>query len=92
MLERIDQLVFHFTIECANCRNVMKVSHVVISEKEGDLYCSLCGKDVKVPNHENLVAASKTLNEYIGDSLNAKYINLVLNEKYMAADDVPPAH
>lgn len=92
MLERIDQLVFYFTIECANCHNVMKVSHVVVEEKAGDIFCSLCGKDVKVPNHETLVTSAKSLNEYIGDSLNAKYINIVLNEKYQAADDVPPAH
>jgi hypothetical protein len=92
MLERIDQLVFYFTVECANCHNVMKVSHVVVEEKSGELFCSLCGKDVKVPGHEILVSASKSLNEYIGDSLNAKYINLVLNEKYNAPDDVPPAH
>lgn len=92
MLERIDQLVFYFTIECANCHNVIKVSHVVISEKEGKLYCCLCGKEVKVPDYENLVSAAQTLNDYLSDSLNAKYVNLVLNEKYKIADDMPSAH
>ena len=33
MLDRIDKLVFYFTIECANCRNVMKVSHTSVEEK-----------------------------------------------------------
>jgi ribosomal protein S27E len=92
MLERIDKLVFYFTIECANCRNVMKVSHVVVEEKAGEIYCSLCGKDVKVPNHEELVTSAKTLNSYLGDSLNSKYVNLVMNEKYEKPDSAPPAH
>ncbi|MFZ5949731.1 MAG: hypothetical protein ACOYXC_03435 [Candidatus Rifleibacteriota bacterium] len=92
MLERIDQLVFYFTIECANCRNVIKTSHVVVQEKAGLLFCSLCGKDVKVPGHENLVASGKFLNEYLGDSLNAKFINLVMNEKFERPSDTPPAH
>ncbi|GAB4274415.1 MAG: hypothetical protein Kow0029_14750 [Candidatus Rifleibacteriota bacterium] len=92
MLERIDKLVFHYTIECANCHNCMKVSHVVIEEKAGEIFCSLCGKDVRVPNHEVLVSASKALNDYISDSLNAKYINLVLNEQYQPSEDDIPAH
>ncbi len=92
MLERIDKLVFYFTVECANCRNVMKVSHVVVDEKAGEIYCSLCGKDVKVPNHEELVSSAKTLNAYLGDSLNSKYVNLVMNEKYEKPDSAPPAH
>ena len=92
MLERIDKLVFYFTIDCANCRNVMKVSHVVVEEKAGEIYCSLCGKDVKVPNHEELVTSAKTLNSYLGDSLNSKYVNLVMNEKYEKPDSAPPAH
>lgn len=92
MLDRIDKLVFYFTIECANCHNIMKVSHVVVDEKGGDIFCSLCGKDVKVPDHEKLVTSTKALNEYLGDSLNAKYVKLVLNEAYECPSDVPPAH
>ncbi|MDN5278609.1 MAG: hypothetical protein PWR01_2574 [Clostridiales bacterium] len=92
MLDRLDKLVFYFTIECANCHNKMKVSHVVIDEKSGELFCSLCGKDVKVPNYQTLVTAAKDLNGYIGDSLNAKYIDLVLNEHYEEPSDTPPAH
>jgi predicted Zn finger-like uncharacterized protein len=92
MLERIDKLVFYFTIECPNCHNEMKVSHEVIGSRKGELFCSLCGKDVKVPNYEKLVEASKVLNNYIGDSLNAKYINLVLNEQYDSPDGIPSAH
>ncbi len=92
MLDRIDKLVFYFTIECANCRNVMKVSHTSVEEKAGEMFCSLCGKDVKVPNYMDLVTSAKTLNAYLGDSLNAKYINLKMNEKYERPSDTPPAH
>jgi uncharacterized Zn finger protein len=92
MLERIDLLVFYFSIECANCKNIMKVSHETIKDKNGELFCSLCGRDVKVPGYEKLVGAAETLNDYIGDSQNAKYINLVLNEQYASDDDVPLAH
>ena len=92
MLERIDKLVFYITVECANCHNIMKVSHTAVEEKKGDISCSLCGKDVRVPNYTDLVTASKTLNAYLGDSLNAKYINLVMNERYERADGTPPAH
>ena len=92
MLERIDQLVFYFEIECANCRNRMKVSHTVIEERDGLLFCSLCGKDVKVPNHEKLVESSKVLNDYISDSMNAKYIDLVLNDNYIEPETAPAAH
>lgn len=92
MLERIDKLVFYFTVECANCRNVMKVSHTAVEEKAGTICCTLCGKDVKVPNFMDLVTSAKTLNEYLGDSLNAKYINLHMNEKYEKVSDTPPAH
>jgi transcription elongation factor Elf1 len=92
MLERIDKLVFYFTIECANCKNTMKVSHTSVEERNGDMFCSLCGKTVKVPNHQDLVSSAKTLNAYLGDTLNAKYINLVMNEQYEKADGTPPAH
>lgn len=92
MLQRIDKLVFYFTIECANCHDIMKVSHVVISEKAGTLFCSLCGKDVTVPNHETLATAAKTLDEYLGDSFNAQYVKLVLNKAFESPSDAPPAH
>lgn len=91
MLDRIDQLVFYFTVECANCRDVMKVSHETIRMRSGELFCSLCGKDVKVPDYEKLASAASSLNEYVSDSLNAKYIKLVLNEKYVPSDDMPAA-
>ncbi|MDD2999876.1 MAG: hypothetical protein PHV05_12500 [Candidatus Riflebacteria bacterium] len=92
MLDRIDKLVFYFTIECANCKNVIKTSHVVVDEKEGVIFCSLCGKDVKVPDYQTLVTSAKSLNNYIGDAFNSQYINLVLNEKFAVADSAPPAH
>lgn len=92
MLDRIDKLVFYFTIECANCKNIIKTSHVVIENKAGALFCSLCGKDVKIPDYEKLANSAKALNEFIGDSNNAKYINLVLNESFEKADSTPAAH
>lgn len=92
MLDRIDKLVFYFTIECANCRNIIKTSHVVIENKAGAIFCTLCGKDVKIPDYQNLVTAAKSLNEYVGDSYNAKYLNLVLNDKFEKADSTPAAH
>ncbi|MBU1107532.1 MAG: hypothetical protein KKB51_12755 [Candidatus Riflebacteria bacterium] len=91
MLDRIDRLVFYFTVECANCKDIMKVSHETIKMRSGELFCSLCGKDVKVPNFEKLAQLSGDLNDYVSDSYNAKYIKLVLNEKYVPADDTPAA-
>lgn len=92
MIEEISKLVFYFELDCPNCHNKMKVSHAVIEEKSGELFCALCGKDLKVPSHESLVSAAKFLNDYVGDSVNAKYINLVLNERFALGDDTPPAH
>jgi len=91
MLDRIDRLVFYFTVECANCRDVMKVSHETILMKSGELFCSLCGKDVKVPDYEKLARAAASLNEYVSDSFNSKYVKLVLNERYVPPDDMPAA-
>ena len=91
MLDRIDRLVFYFEIECANCKDVTKVSHETIMMRSGELFCSLCGKDVKVPDYEKLVRAAASLNEYVSDSFNAKYIKLTLNDRYVAPDDVPAA-
>lgn len=92
MIEQIKDLVFYFSIECANCRTEMKVSHVVVDEKKGELFCSLCGKVIMVPDHDKLVAASKGLNDYILEGTNAKYIKLVLNDKFIVEDSAPPAH
>lgn len=91
MLERIDKLVFYFQVECALCKNVIKVSHVVIEEQNGMLICSLCGRNIKVPDAETLVKASKALNEYLGDSINSKFVKLVLNEKFKIQDELPLA-
>lgn len=91
MLDRIDRLVFYFAIECANCRDVMKVSHETIMMRSGELFCPLCGKDVKVPDFENLARTASGLNEYLSDSLNSKYIKLMLNSKYVSLDDMPAA-
>ncbi len=88
----LKSLVFYFKIECALCHSEMSVSHEVIQEKSGELYCTLCGKVVKVPNWEKLVNASKELNEYIGDSLNAKYINIILNEQFECEEEEVAAH
>ena len=93
MIEQVNkELVFYFEIECANCRNKMNVSHEVIEERQGDLYCTLCSKEMQVPDHTKLVEAAKSLNNYIGDSLNAKYINLVLNASFESPDDTSAAH
>ena len=93
MLDRIDKLVFYFTVECANCRNIMKVSHETVKMRAGELFCSLCGKDVRVPDYDRLAQLAGGLNDYVCDSYNAKYIKLVLNERYEAPDDTPaPGH
>ncbi len=92
MIEQLKDLVFYFTIECANCQTEMKVSHVVVDEKQGELFCTLCGKTIKVPDHEKLVSASKGLNSYILEGTNARYVKLVLNEKFVVEDAAPPAH
>jgi ribosomal protein S27E len=92
MIEQIKDLVFYFSIECANCHNPIKVSHVVIEEKQGDLFCTLCGKTIKVPDHEKLVTAAKGLNGYILEGTNARYVKMVLNEKFVVEDAAPPAH
>lgn len=91
MLDRIERLAFYFNVECANCRYSMKVSHETIMMRAGDLFCPLCGKDVKVPDYEKLARAAASLNEYVSDSFNAKYIKLALNEKYVPPDDMPAA-
>lgn len=91
MLERLDKLVFYFQIECAICHQLINVSHVVIEEQKGILVCSLCGKTIKVPDTDVLIKASKDLNAYLGDSVNAKFVKLVLNEKFKAEDSVPAA-
>ena len=92
MIEEISKLVFYFELDCPNCHNKMKVSHEVIGDKCGELFCALCGKDLKVPSHESLVSAAKVINDYVGDSINAKYINLVINEKFAVEDNTPAAH
>lgn len=92
MIEQLKDLVFYFSIECANCKTPMKTSHVVVEEKNGDLYCTLCGKSIKVPDHDKLVMAAKSLNNYILEGTNAKYIKMVLNEKFVVEDAAPPAH
>jgi len=91
MLERIDRLVFYFTIDCANCHNKLHVSHVAVEEQKGMLVCSLCGRNVKVPDFENLALAAKNLNLYLGDNNNAKYIKLIMNEKFKIEDATPAA-
>lgn len=93
MIEQINkELVFYFEIECPNCRNKMNVSHEVIEEHTGALYCTLCSKGIRVPDYEKLVEAAKTLNAYIGDSMNAKHVNLILNPNFESEDDTPAAH
>ncbi len=92
MLDQIKDLVFYFNIECGNCQNQIKVSYHVIEEKQGDLFCSLCGKRILVPDHERFVAAAKGLNDYILEGTNAKYIKMVLNEQFVVEDSAPPAH
>ncbi len=91
MLERIDRLVFYFQIECAMCHQLIKVSHVVMEEQKGVLICSLCGKSIKVPDSEVIIKASKDLNAYLGDNLNAKFVKLILNDKFKVEDAVPAA-
>ena len=92
MLERIEFLVFYFVIECANCHNESKVSHVVVEEQVGQLVCSLCGKAIAVPNWEKLVASTKDLNTYLGDSLNSKFVKIELNPKFVVVDEGVAAH
>ena len=92
MLERIDKLVFYYTVDCANCHNILKVSHVVVDELKGSVVCSLCGKIVNVPKWEDLVQASKILDAYLGDSLNAKFVKLVMNEKFKIQEQQLAAH
>jgi transcription elongation factor Elf1 len=93
MLQQINEtLVFYFTIECANCHHEMSVSHAVIEEKSGELFCTLCGKTVTVPDWQTLCSSAKTLNDYIGDKFNAQYINIVLNENFEAEEEEVAAH
>ena len=93
MIELINQkLVFYFEIECPNCKNTVNVSHQVINEHEGAMFCTLCGKTIHVPDHKKLVEAAETLNNYIGDSVNAKYVNLVLNKNFEGDGNTPLAH
>lgn len=82
MLETINKLVFYFDIECANCKTHLKASHESINDQKGILFCGLCGKEVKVPDYEKLVAASEALNQYVTNPINSQYISLELNEKY----------
>lgn len=89
MLERIEKLVFYFTIDCANCHNLLKVSHVVVEEQKGLLLCCLCGKNIKVPDAEILIKAAKDLNAYLGDPMNAKFFKIVLNENFVTESSVP---
>lgn len=91
MLERIDQLVFYFTIECANCHNKLKVSHVSIDEQKGNLVCSLCAKPIKVPDQDKLIKAAADLNGYLGDKMNYKFFKLTMNEAFKAEDGTPAA-
>ncbi|MBF0543383.1 MAG: hypothetical protein HQM08_03060 [Candidatus Riflebacteria bacterium] len=91
MLEKIETLVFYFTIDCAICHNKSKVSHVAIEEQNGQLVCTLCGKAIKVPNHERLVAISKELNDFLANRNNVKFITLTKNEAFNVVDDVPAA-
>lgn len=87
MLATLDQLVFYFDIQCANCKNVMKASHASIEDQKGNLYCGLCGKEVKVPDHEKLVEIAQALNSYVSNPINSQYITLKLNEKYKGPQD-----
>lgn len=91
MLERIDKVVFYFTIDCAICHNLVNVSHVTIEEKKGGVECSLCGKQIKFPDFEKISQSAKILNEFLGDIANAKFVKLTMNDKYKAADNVPAA-
>jgi len=89
MLERADRLVFFFTIECTNCHNIAKYSHVSIEEQTGVFVCTLCGKNIKIPDVEILIRSSKDLGAYLGDPLNSKFIRLVLNEGFKGESSVP---
>ncbi|MFZ2959294.1 MAG: hypothetical protein WA705_20600 [Candidatus Ozemobacteraceae bacterium] len=91
MLERIDRLVFYFSVECGVCKNRMKMSHVSILEQNGQMICTLCGKPVKVPEHEKVGKAAQELNDYLGARDNAKYVKLTLNEMFKSEDAVPAA-
>lgn len=92
MIDQLKDLVFYFTVECANCQTEMKFSHAVVEDKHGELFCTLCGKSIKVPEFEKLVNHAKGLNNYILEGTNARYIKLVLNEKFVVEDAAPPAH
>jgi len=92
MLERIDRLPFFYTVECAQCHNILKVSHKSVEELKGVMNCTLCGKQIKFPQWEMLVKTSEDLNNFLGDRLNAKFIKLVLNPQFKLEDDVPAAH
>jgi hypothetical protein len=87
----IEKLVFYFTIECAVCHNLMKVSHMAVKDQSGALVCSLCGRQVKVPGHETLIEASDKLNQYLSDSQNSQYIRLIVNPEFKTVDLVPAA-
>lgn len=91
MLERIDKVVFYFTIDCAICHNHVNVSHVVIEEKKGLVDCSLCGKQIKFPDYEKIGRATKDLNDFLADVANCKFVKLTLNDKFVAQDNVPAA-
>lgn len=83
MLETITGLVFYFDIQCANCKHHMKASHESIKDQQGILHCGLCGKEVRVPNYENLVKTCEDMNKYLSSPINSQYITLELNEKYV---------
>jgi len=91
MLERIDRLPFYFTLTCSLCRNVLNVSHKSIEELKGVMNCSLCGKQIKVPQWETLIKCSEDLNNFLSDRLNAKFFKLVINPQFKLEDDVPAA-
>ena len=91
MLERIDRVVFYFTIDCAICHNHVNVSHVTIEEKKGQVECSLCGKAIRFPDFERISQSAKVLNEFLADTNNAKFVKLTMNDKYKEADNTPAA-
>lgn len=91
MLERIDKVVFYFTIDCGICHNQVNVSHVTIEEKKGAVECSLCGKNIRFPDFEKISSSAKILNEFLGDISNTKFVKLTMNDKYKAADATPAA-
>ncbi|NLM17896.1 MAG: hypothetical protein GX221_09285 [Candidatus Riflebacteria bacterium] len=83
MIQDMSKVAFYFMIECANCRNATKVSHVYIKDKEGTIDCALCGKEIIVPGYEKVMEAAETMNAFLSDTLNAQFVTLVNNEKFV---------